>query len=403
MGMLTPAKVLQLQRIVGNKAVQRLLTTKSHSSLLQRAPDTETKKEGSGIQHSATIDQYVNAVQAYVDSPANADKPIAELVNVMAGQLYIALATAQVPQPSVVVQHADGDSANFNNVPWNITVDPNEVFQGAKTVRELRNKGTTSNRDFIIEAASTFYHEGRHAEQDFRVAQMLAGNWINKGDEGNADAQKRAADAIHARTHTRMDIALQATQHPLREGEVDKALLDEAKAWYKSMYGADAYYRHLVYTLEDLNLELNKFVKELDTELSNTYLMPPDEKLKFERDILPQRLARFNQLLDGVMPYKDNQVQTEMNRINQIPQPRRTPNTAVMLRHLSSMSIFLMKIGEKRPTNGDLVSVHHAATDIDWFSDQLKETLHQADIALPEQADAIATEEKVAQSANKTP
>jgi hypothetical protein len=196
---------------------------------------------------------------------------------------------------------------------------------------------------------------------------------------------------------------LQATQHPLRQGEVDKAILDEAKAWYRSMYGVDVNYRNLVYTLEDLNLELNAFVKALDTMLSNTYLMPPDDKLRFERDILPQQFARFNQLLDGILPYKDNQVQTEMNRVNQIPQPRRTPNTAVMLRHLSSMSIFLMKIKEKRPANGDLVTVHHAATDIDWMSDQLKETLHQADIALPEQADAFATEDKVIESGNKTP
>jgi len=78
--------------------------------------------------------------------------------------------------------------------------------------------------------ADTVYHEARHAEQWYRMAQMRAG-------QGRTAAQIATEMGIPAR------IAAVAAGAPLARGSMDALIAD---GWYQSVYGSGSAHRERV-------------------------------------------------------------------------------------------------------------------------------------------------------------
>ena len=102
----------------------------------------------------------------------------------------------------------------------------------------LFEKATASDEE-MANAADTIYHEARHAEQWFRMAQLMA-------------SQGKSAKQIVAKMGIPYKIAKAAFKDPLKADSPQKA---GAESWYESVYGAKAKHRNKTLT------ELAKFSK----------------------------------------------------------------------------------------------------------------------------------------------
>jgi hypothetical protein len=141
------------------------------------------------------------------------------------GQRLGAAANAEltaVPQTVIQVKALPTNAGEFGFTGWTLDLNEN-LFQRATIVPPL-----------LAGVADTVYHEARHCEQWYRMAQLEAG----KGKDGTAIAQalsipKRIGDL--------------AAASPL-QGTSTEGL--QAQTWYDSIYGANATARNA--TLNDM-------------------------------------------------------------------------------------------------------------------------------------------------------
>lgn len=118
----------------------------------------------------------------------------------------------------------DGKSSEFDNKSWTIFLKP-VAFADLPADPAARN-----NLAGLI--AATLYHESRHAEQDFRIAQMLAGR-------GKTDEE------IFVITQTDANIIKQIGTNKLKPGTMEALI---AEGWYDSIYGSGKAHRAAVYS-----------------------------------------------------------------------------------------------------------------------------------------------------------
>jgi hypothetical protein len=90
-------------------------------------------------------------------------------------------------------------------------------------------RATITNEE-AADIANTVYHEARHAEQWFRIAQMLAG-------------RGRSAAQIAREMFIQPEIAQAAKDNPIEPGTMEALIAD---GWYQSIYGRDAAHRNFV-------------------------------------------------------------------------------------------------------------------------------------------------------------
>jgi hypothetical protein len=90
----------------------------------------------------------------------------------------------------------------------------------------------TVTKEQAADIADTVYHEARHAEQWYRMAQFLAG-------------KKKTAKQIATEMGILANIAKEAHDHPIKAGSMEAVI---AEGWYESVYGAKADYRDRVLT-----------------------------------------------------------------------------------------------------------------------------------------------------------
>jgi hypothetical protein len=118
--------------------------------------------------------------------------------------------------------------------------------------RSLFRKRTVSEEK-LIEAATTVYHEARHAEQWFRMAQLLA-------------ARRKSTGYIKRKMSIPYRIARAAKRSPLPSTSPQRAA---AGQWYKSVYGTKARHRSRVYSAMSKATKkvkrLKRILKRLDS------------------------------------------------------------------------------------------------------------------------------------------
>jgi hypothetical protein len=166
-----------------------------------------------------------------------------------------------------------------------IDVPPVEV----KILPDLGSRGAFSSKDWLLkldedqfhpgdkhdlkETTATIYHECRHAEQEFKVAQMLAG-------------RKKTAGQIHDETGLNLDVAKKAGLKPLPPGTMETVI---AEGWYDSLYGDAGFEARRLNSIEltAASRARDKAQKAFDADPS------PANKAK-----LDQANARFDKAVD---------------------------------------------------------------------------------------------------------
>jgi len=118
------------------------------------------------------------------------------------------LAALDAPPVKFKIVHDLGDRGVFSPKDWELQLDDLQFQPGPK--HDLK------------QTTSTIYHEGRHAEQNFKVAQMLAG-------------KKRTVDQIIVETGINPDVAKKAVLKPLARGAMEAVI---AEGWHDSLNSA---------------------------------------------------------------------------------------------------------------------------------------------------------------------
>jgi len=197
------------------------------------------------------------------------------------------LGEAGVPPIAFELKPGDADSrGSFSESTWSITL--NEGAFSAATV----------DVDAMAQIADTVFHEARHAEQFYRIAQMLA-------------ALGHSAEEICAKMVLNASIDAGAAAHahdhpmPLDPNGLSTAFM-ETLEWYQSLYGARAALRrHTILTMKDTKLQVFNFMGQIHALQSNMMLLKQElasmkmdtqfqqQDLQMERDEIIQKIVEL--------------------------------------------------------------------------------------------------------------
>jgi hypothetical protein len=174
-----------------------------------------------GIQEPGNIEQYVHSVWGDANSCMSpndrAEAVVAHLNEQLAGE--------GVPQVGWRFNSAHGTGAVFDFRSWYMELGESPYSM------DVADNATPDQQAWQVSAV---YHEGRHAEQWYRMARERAGL-------GATAAQ------IHQVTGMPETIAQWAASDPITQCDASQY---EAEEWYRSVYGAGATHRNA--TLNDV-------------------------------------------------------------------------------------------------------------------------------------------------------
>jgi hypothetical protein len=239
--------VSQLQRTYGNSYVQRLLkfgpnsgpavSRKVEAGIVQRAP--------TGIATAVITRVFATNANTFWKEVSNKDKPLKDLADFLMQKV-----NEKLPYPCQPVYASSGDTGAFSRVKWTI-----EMNTSAFSKRGITKVGDL-NKDEVADIVDTIYHEARHAEQAFRIAQM-------KAKEGKTAQQIVTAMSIPA------VVAAAAANNPLQGS-------DETKGWEAFMVGKYETYKGQVASLRD---QINDMRDELGKGRTATKITRTDPKI----------------------------------------------------------------------------------------------------------------------------
>jgi hypothetical protein len=212
----TPAIVAQIQTAVGTaptgtmtEADVQAVATRQAALNLEASPALKVDGMAGprtlpavfkiGLAKDDPLKSYASkAAKMWLD-PTQSEEQIAnEIANTLMKDRVTAIG---MPPPVFKVVDNLGSRGNFRASEWLVTLD-RQNFQPGK-------------RHDLKATTETIYHEYRHAEQTFKVGQMLAG-------------KKKTAKQINDRTQLRLDIAEQAVLRPIAPGTMEAVI---AEGW----------------------------------------------------------------------------------------------------------------------------------------------------------------------------
>ena len=162
-----------------------------------------------GLSEDDSVNEYTAAAKEKWDNAeGRSEEEIAkEIVDELINKRFEEL---EIPALNVAIIEGLGSRGTFRNSNWTIRMDARQFREGDK-FHDLK------------QTTAVIYHEARHAEHDFRIAQMLA----RKG---------RDATQINARTRLELSVAEQAVAVKEKLTPM-QALI--AEHWFDSLYGAE--------------------------------------------------------------------------------------------------------------------------------------------------------------------
>lgn len=182
-------------------------------------PRTLPAAFASGLAEEKSINQYVGAAKTIQTQWATLKTPQAR-ASALIKVVNERLSAAGVPICNQALKDLGAAAGQLSFETWTIDLG-----------KEAFSKATLTDAE-AAEIADTVYHEARHAEQWYRMAQMLAG----KG---------RSAKAIARETGIKAEVVATAVSNPLKPGSMEALI---AEGWHESVYGARAAYREQVLT-----------------------------------------------------------------------------------------------------------------------------------------------------------
>jgi hypothetical protein len=398
----TPANALQLQSLIGNKAVQRLIDKQSkgqqngQSDVMQRTKDT-------GMSTSGSITTFISEAR-FTFGMRNANDPVKTVIE---GELKTKVdetLRAQGCPPVQAISVDDSIDANgtFSPFDWTIRINP-KLYEGAATVGEMR-------ADQKTQIVNTIYHEARHCEQDFRVARMLAGQELNQRKKKDREAAKAtiAQNIAYNVMHLPLNIAQLAVATPLYKNITAKIFgwlgvkdtaYEQARAWYESMYGKHKSYRTFIMDDSGFRKDIDDMavpVTEIEDKTPEKYadLVADGVKRKAQMKIdsgigvwmgmIGPHFEKFINLLAKLVGYRDNQITTE----TQLVTDGTSDAEKIMRLHLAKFKTMIDEIEKLNKESTDIKKTMNAIVDQLIL---LKDERHDAYTHLAEEADAFAT------------
>lgn len=365
--------VLRLQRLVGNLAAQRMLRSQGHTppkttSILQRAPE-----ENTGLRTEQQTDAFAQKIHDYVSNPANAAQPVSNLMEELRRAVDDALAAVDVVSVSLQFNADEDKFGEFMPKTWSIAL-PDKPFGAVDTVGAVP-------QDRLNELINTLYHESRHAEQNYRIYRMLAGEILQQSPDKSSETVAQEIDQSLRQSGAKvgippLPILQQAVSQPLIGGtEANDRLLQEAKLWHKTVFGVDKNYVALVHRLRaDIGglIDAVKVAQGASTD--------PSVAMQALND-------KLNAFFTGSYV---TEIQTETMRILAIPYMDKIPNDWTMLEHLVALRTGIDALDPLRPATPETLPAIAAALGV---GDQqgLTEEVYAAIKDLPHEKDAWAT------------
>ncbi len=230
----TPAIITQIQQAVGATATGRMddATVQAIAGWQQSqggtpplavdgiaGPRTLPALFAGGLARGGEMDQFVTAAKQVQTDWATLATAQARADTLMVA-VNARLTAAGVPNCVGVLRNLGPAAGQLDFTTWQI--DLGQVPFSAATITD----------DAAADITSTVYHEARHAEQWFRMAQMRAG-------QGQTAAQITTTMQIPA------TISAQAVANPLARGSMEALI---AEGWYESVYGGRSAHRERVLT-----------------------------------------------------------------------------------------------------------------------------------------------------------
>ena len=172
-----------------------------------------------GLAESAKSGEYVKKAKE-VQSDWATLKTADERGKALANAVNKELVASGVPACNYVLADLGDDAGQFDFATWTLSLGQKPFSKATITDEEA------------ADMANTVYHEARHSQQWFMMAQMRAG-------------QGRSAKQIATELGIPATIASAAVDKPLKHGSMEAL---EAKGWYESVYGAQSTHRENVLT-----------------------------------------------------------------------------------------------------------------------------------------------------------
>jgi|GEM_PF-871989 len=183
-----------------------------------------------GLAKASEVQGFVKEAKAVQAEWAKL-KSAADRATALAKAVNEHLAAAGVPACKNVVKDLGNDSGQFDFTTWTLFLGQGPFSQATITDKDA------------ADIADTVFHEARHSEQWFMMAQLLAGKGLK-------------AAVIATTMSIPADIATAAAAKPLKKGSTEAI---EAEGWYDSVYGSNADYRNRV--LDDVEVKDNALKK----------------------------------------------------------------------------------------------------------------------------------------------
>jgi hypothetical protein len=242
--------IRRFQETYGNHYVQRLLVSKPaaiRESLPGNTASPVVQRAIKGLSAKPTTALFAGRAYNFWTEEANKDKPLKDLTEYLMQQIR----WPENCPPCTSMYPDSGDTGVFNRALWVIKMNTKSFSERANITKvgELNKKEVTDIVD-------TIYHEARHAEQAFRIAQMRAQN----GD---------AADKIEREMSIPPAVAQAAVANKMA-GD------DQVKGWEAFMVGKYENYKGEVSKLRD---EISKVEGEVDKLSSQADLVKVDAPL----------------------------------------------------------------------------------------------------------------------------
>lgn len=219
----TPAIVGQIQAAVGTAATGAMTAEDTQAVARKQAelnvdaspalavdgmagPRTLPTVFKVGIAQDVPLTDYTTKAAAmWKDKSATEEETAKALVETV---MNPRLATLGIPPLTFVLTPALGSRGAFSAADWELKLDTEQFKPGP--------------RHDLKQTTSTIYHECRHAEQHFKVAQMLAG-------------KKQNAVQINQRSTIKLEVAQVAVDSPLAPGSMEAVI---AEGWDESLNSA---------------------------------------------------------------------------------------------------------------------------------------------------------------------
>lgn len=378
------AAVLALQRTAGNQRTASLLGRRA----LHRAPVAAPQSPPqSGLAAPAATTEFAAKAVAFV--LGQPDATVARLVEVMGTLTDRALMGQKVPPLTAHRQAriAEGATAAlFEGQHWDMVIDiAKSVIVGPTSIQPPPATVAGLTPAQVASLADSVYHESRHAEQAFRVAQLMA------------RSEHKDAITIAAELQIPLNIAaLAVSSWAATAAPADPAAVAQTEGWQAFRAGgrhAD-YRRFVIETKDDLLRVLADMPRMKDVQATPGLRAALDqwEQLVIETKI-PEWRKSFNAMFKKKMPTLDK---------------ARVPVDADLEKQLGrNINVALTNLFQAARTLRKLQANHAAALNINVAEEQLQFdlldaflTAENAEQAFPEETDARAVGGAVAAAVN---